>query len=761
MNFQDRFLKGQIELIKPIANGATLDTVRGLQDKIGKLMHFARRKDVVAMDGEADGCRFSVIIPRDELRGGIILYLHGGGYTCGAIDYAKGFASTLCCECGMRVKCIEYRLAPENPYPAALDDALAAYKSLIEEGYPAEKIILAGESAGGGLAFSLAIKLREEGEPKPAGIIAISPWCDLTLSGESYETNKDKDPSLTRERLKFFADCYVGNKKDAKKQKKKAQSESDNVNEHLKSDSLVSPLFANLEGLPPTLIFAGADEILLSDAERMASRLTEFGCNVTLTVRQGMWHAYLLYGLKSSKSDFASINSFVKRVMPKGNERKLRWMRLDNSAKIYPAAATRRWNNVFRLSATLKDEYADIDREVLQSALDVTVRRFPSIAVRLRRGTFWYYLEEIAHAPKVQDERGCPLMHMPFDDIRNCAFRVLVYKGRIAVEFFHALTDGNGGLVFMKTLLAEYLSEKYGEIINEGDGVLDRLEEPKEYELQDCFPKHKAPIGKSRSDNDSYRITGTPEADGFRHNTAFTMNADELRRLASEHGVTVTALLTAAIIRASILLQNEDTRSLRKQKAVKVLIPVDLRRIYGERTLRNFVLYVTPGVDPRLGEYSFSELCGIVKDIMELEITKKNMSARIYTNVHDEEINLLKLTPLFLKNIVMKAVFRLVGERKSTLTLSNLGVIKVPEQMRSYIKHFDFVLGVQSSAPYNAGLVSYDGVTRLNIIRNIEEPRLEMSLYLVLRELGIHVKAEANEKPVKRRKSYISLDSLD
>ena len=175
-----------------------------------------------------------------------------------------------------------------------------------------------------------------------------------------------------------------------------------------------------------------------------------------------------------------------------------------------------------------------------------------------------------------------------------------------------------------------------------------------------------------------------------------------------------------------------------------MLVPVDLRRLFDEKTLRNFVLYVTPGVDPRLGEYTFAEVCKIVQAIMNLEITQKNMAARIQPNVRDEKNIFLKLAPLFLKNIVMKTVFRAVGERKSSLSLSNLGVAKLPEVMMPYVKEIDFILSVQSSAPYNAGVVSFKGKTRLHITRNIIEPRLEMSLYRVLRELGIHVLCESN-----------------
>ena len=743
MNITDKILRSQLELTKPLADGTSLESARNMQDKIGHLMHFTRRRDVVALDKSTDDLNGMLIVPRDELRGGLIIYLHGGGYVCGTREYAKGFASVLSAECGMKVASVEYRLAPENPFPAALEDAYNAYCEIVSKGLEPEKIIIAGESAGGGLAYSLCLKLRAEGKPLPAGIIAISPWCDLTLSGESYTQNKEADPSITKERLEFFADCYTGAYPPEEIPKIKKISASAKGDIEKKQNPFVSPIFADLEGMPPSLIFVGEDELLYSDAISMRDKLFASGCDVTLISRPGMWHAYVLYCLKSNADDFVKINNFVKKCLPKGNDRKLKWMHLDNAAKIYPAAATSRWNNIYRLSATLKE---DVDREVLQSALDVTVRRFPSIAVKLKRGAFWYYLEEIAHAPNVQDEKSYPLVRMPLDDIRHCAFRVLIYKKRIAVEFFHALTDGNGGLIFLKTLVAEYLTQKYGLNIPNELGVLSRLDTPSDEELEDSFPKHKAPAGKSRSESDSYRIMGEKEPDGFCHVTTFMMKPRQLLELAHSYGVTVTALMAAVFIKASINLQFEDVKKLKHMKKVKVLIPVDLRRIYNSKTLRNFALYVTPGVDPRLGEYTLEELARIVHHRMALDITEKNMSARIYTNVHDEERMALKLTPLFLKNIVMKTIFMLVGEKKSSLSLSNLGLVRLPSPMDEYVDRFDFVLSVQSTAPYNASMISYGDALNLSIIRNIKEPRLERELHRVLRDFGIHVKVESNDR---------------
>ena len=740
MKLQDKFLRRQLELMNSIADNVTLATARRVQNAFGAIVRFNHRRDVVINDKERDGMRASLVVPRDELRGGVILYLHGGGYACGNLEYARGFSTMLSAEIGMRVFAPEYRLAPEHPYPAAIEDAYKAYLWLIDLGYHPDRIMLVGESAGAGLCYALCLKLREAGVQMPAGIVAISPWCDLSLVGESYEDCADIDPSLTKKRLEFFTDCYLFGENAASDKPGRHVSKQDNDK---KRNPYASPVYGDLSGFPPSLILTGEREILRSDSERMHVVLKAHGVKSTLRIKKDMWHAYLMYSLDSNREDFAVISDFVKHNMPKDNERKLRWMHLDNSAKIYPAAATSRWSNIYRLSATLTEL---VDKDILQSALDVTVRRFPSIAVRLCRGTFWYYLEEIVHAPAIKEDISYPLARMPFDDIHSCAFRVLVYKKRIAVEFFHALTDGNGALVFLKTLVAEYLSQKYGLDIPSEDGVLDRLEPPREEELVDLFPTHCAPICKSRRDTDSYRILGECEPDGFCHNTTFIISSDELRLKAHDMGVTVTAYMAAVFIKAIINLQNEEILRIKRQKEVKVLVPVDLRRLYGGETLRNFVLYTTPGVDPRLGEYTLEEIAGIVSNQMQLDITKKNMSARIYTNVKDEQMMILKLTPLFLKNIVMKTIFNLVGERKSALSLSNLGVAKIPEVMQRYVEHFDFVLSVQSTAPYNAGMISYKGSARINIIRNIKEPKLERALYEVLKENGVKVKVESNRR---------------
>lgn len=720
MELSAKLVRSQLNFFKPFVAGCSLEVTRKGQDKLGELMSALHKREVLIRDHDFERFQGAWVMPKDERRSGVVLYLHGGGYTCGSLDYAKGFAATLASECGVRVFCAAYRLAPENPYPAAVEDALTAFDYLLKKGYAPHQILLCGESAGGGLIYALSLKLKQLGRELPCGLIGISPWVDLTGSGASYETNRDNDPSLTQELLDFYAKCYTQDP----------------------TDPLCSPVRGDLTGLPPSLLFAGGDEILLDDARTLHDRLKAAGCRSKLIIAPGRWHAYVLYCLQENmEQDMEEINRFLTQNLSPA--RSLRWMRLDNAAKIYPAAKRRNWNNFFRISATLTEP---IDTGVLASALDVTARRFPSIAVRLRRGVFWYYLEEIPKTPSIQPEKSCPLAHAPFHEVRQCAFRVLVYKNRVAVEFFHALTDGTGALVFVKTLLAEYLSEKYGLSVPAEKGVLGRLEEPSPEELEDSFARYAGDVTASRAESTAYHLSGTPERDGYKNLVTMMIPAEKLRACAKKHGVSVTELLCAAMMQAIGELQAEKVSNVRHRKPVKVLIPVNLRNLFPSRSLRNFASYITPEIDPRMGDCSFSELCSLVHHKMGLENNRRTMRAKFAANVASERSPILRVMPLFIKNIAMKAVFDAVGECKSCLCLSNLGRVELPEVMVPYVQRMDFIIGVQARAPHDCGVVTWGDTVYINCIRSIQEPELEYRFYRVLHRLGLPVKVESNQR---------------
>jgi NRPS condensation-like uncharacterized protein len=425
--------------------------------------------------------------------------------------------------------------------------------------------------------------------------------------------------------------------------------------------------------------------------------------------------------------------------------RNLFWTRLDNAALIFPAIIRKNWNNVFRVSATLKEP---VDPEVLDRAIEELKPRFPTCFVRLRTGFFWYYLETIAEAPKAQQDFAYPLTHMTRRELRTCCVRFLYYENRIAVEVFHSVTDGTGGRILLQNLTARYLALKYGmEIPAEGD-IVDVTEEPKAEEARDCFLSCGAKRAISRAEDTAYRLSGTPETDMFRHIITGILPADVLKEKAHEQGVTVTVYLAAVMAEAVGEKQKAEGRTGRKARPVKITIPVNLRRTFGMKTMRNFTLAVNIGFDPRLGEYSHEEICRLMGHLLAAETIPQRMAGRVTTNVVLQRNTLIRLIPLCIKRIPMRIVYALSGESKGCLNLSNMGQLTVPESIRPYIERFEFIIGVQYSYPNNCSVVSYEGKTYISMIRGIQESELERLFFSRLVELGIPVEIEDNERKV-------------
>lgn len=221
-----------------------------------------------------------------------VLYLHGGAYVLGGLGSHGKLAGQIGHAAAATVYFCDYRLAPEHPYPAALDDALAAYRWLLGQGL--KNIALAGDSAGGGLALATALAIRDAKLPAPSSLVLLSPWVDLTLSGESHSSHKARDPMLRRAWLEFGAQHY-------------AKGEPNNA-------PGVSPLFGDLHGLPPMLIHAGSEEILLSDAEHLAGRAKKAGVQMQLKIFEGLWHDFHAHARALPESDqaLAEIGVFLK-----------------------------------------------------------------------------------------------------------------------------------------------------------------------------------------------------------------------------------------------------------------------------------------------------------------------------------------------------------------------------------------------------------------------------------------------------------------
>lgn len=425
------------------------------------------------------------------------------------------------------------------------------------------------------------------------------------------------------------------------------------------------------------------------------------------------------------------------------------WMRLDNAALIFPAIRRRRWANAFRVSATLTEA---VDPALLQQAVADLMPRFPSMYVRLRTGVFWYYLEELTEPPRVREDYAYPLTLMQARELRSCCLRVMYFHERIAVEFFHSLTDGNGGLVYLKTLTARYLSLRYGVEIPPEEGVLDWREAPRPQELEDSFLRYSNGVTLNDHEPNALRLKGSYEPN-FLYLTTGVLPTQALLEAAHAYGATVTIFLAAVMEETILRWQAERCPRRRSRRPVKVTIPINLRRLYGSETLRNFVLTLNPGVDPRMGDYSLSELCRRMAALMTAEGTPQQMAGRIAANVNPQQIALIRAVPLPIKNVVMRIIYSIRGESKGCINLSNLGAVRLPAAMEPYVRRVEFIIGTQRSYPNNCSVASCGGETYINMIRNIRESELERRFFSRLVELGVPVTIESNasqRKPLRK-----------
>ncbi len=417
------------------------------------------------------------------------------------------------------------------------------------------------------------------------------------------------------------------------------------------------------------------------------------------------------------------------------------WLKLDNAAKIYPPSRTRGWAAMFRLSVTLTEP---IDPAVLDQAHRAVLARFPTFRYRLRRGFFWYYLDKMEGAPDLQEDVGNPLVRMDLRENGRFLYRVRHHGRRIAVEFFHALTDGSGGLSFLLTLAAEYLRLKRGARIPAGGHVLSLADRPQAGEMEDSFLVHARGAGRSRLEEPAFHIEGTPERSHFLNITTGIIPSGALKEAAKAHHVSVTGLLVAILL---LCFQDiQAARPTRRVRPVKVQLPVNLRRFYGSKTLRNFASYVNVGIQPAYGRHSFEEILTVVRHTLGLEIAEKPLNARMSANVNAERNPVIRATPLFLKAPFLKIMFGLQGDRYCTTTFSNLGEVTLPEEMRGFVTRMDFLLGTPFKNPVICACVSCGGKTYINFSRCIRESFVERAFFTTLVKMGIPVLVESNSR---------------
>jgi hypothetical protein len=415
-----------------------------------------------------------------------------------------------------------------------------------------------------------------------------------------------------------------------------------------------------------------------------------------------------------------------------------KWYKLDNAAKIYPAISGASKGSVFRVAVQLK---CDVNPLILQEALAATLPRFPTLAVKIKKGLFWYYFEPNPEIPEVTIEKAPPCRAVETDETKDFLFRVCYYKKRISLEVFHALTDGTGALAFLKLLISQYLTLSGFGLFSDSS-ILDCEVHPSVGEIEDSFEKYYNPRNKSkRTSEKAYHIIGTrmpSEELGIVHGI---IPLKGVLGLAKENKATLTEYITALIIYS---IYSTQLKSRVCHLPVKISVPVNLRNFFPSQTLRNFSSYVNVGLSFTGKDYTFDEILGIVSDKIKSGVQPDKIIEEISSNVKAEKNILMRLAPLVLKNVVLKTAFNAFGENLFTCSLSNLGAVRIPDAMEEYIDRFEFVLGPPIMNLINCSFCSFRDDMIMTFTKVMHETDIERFFFRFLSEKGLKITIETN-----------------
>lgn len=418
------------------------------------------------------------------------------------------------------------------------------------------------------------------------------------------------------------------------------------------------------------------------------------------------------------------------------------WYKLDLSAIVYPTLQRRDFSSVYRLSVVLKEP---VKPDILQQAVDIALTRFPTYKTAIRKGLFWRYLEANNRpGPFVQKDIRNFCMPMPFKAGNRYLLRVYYYGRRISLEAHHCLGDGTGGMCVLQTITAVYL-RLMGHSVSNGYFVLDVNDAPDPEELEDAYMRYaNAKVCPPRPGEKTYRVRGTMEPFYTFNVIDGIMSVKEVMEVAGKYNATITEYLNSVLLYA--LLKKQQSEWHLKLRPVKIAMPVNLRRFFPSKTLRNFITMVFPAIDPRLGEYSFEEIVKQVHNYMRYYINEKFLRGDITTNASTQRNPFIRVVPLFIKDFVVRQFYTRVQDKNSSAGLTNMGALKVPEDMKPYIERFDIYMGQPFSSRTNCAIVSFEDTLTINFASSIMETDVERYFFRKLVEDGIHVTIESNRE---------------
>lgn len=419
------------------------------------------------------------------------------------------------------------------------------------------------------------------------------------------------------------------------------------------------------------------------------------------------------------------------------SQRTLKWDKLDNTAHLFPVIAGEEMTNVYRISVVLKEE---VKKELLQQALDMILPKFELFNVRLRQGIFWYYFEEnVKRAPVVSKEKTYPCRYIIQNKNRSYLFRVSYYKCRINLEVFHVLTDGMGGINFLKELTYQYLRLAHPDLREQVGG--DALSTDTSLNTEDSFLKnYRKSYQKSYKTQKAYLLKGekykTPEF-GVIHGY---LNIPQLKEVCKKWKVSINEYLVTVFIWSVYL---EYMHGMPSEKPVRVAVPVNLRPFFDSVTTKNFFAMVSAEFHPEKETYTFEEVLDIVRSSLREQINKEHLEEIFSYNVSNEKALIARAVPLFIKNIAIRSVYTSAA-LANTSTITNIGNISLKEEYEPYVEGFHAYLAMSKGQNLKGTICSYKDTLVFTFSFILKDTSVQKAFFRKLADDGLDVSIESN-----------------
>ena len=415
------------------------------------------------------------------------------------------------------------------------------------------------------------------------------------------------------------------------------------------------------------------------------------------------------------------------------------WLKLDNAAKLFPAIISDDLTSVFRITASLKEP---VRYSAIREAVAITSKRFPYFSVSLGTGIFWHFLEFNDQLPRIQAEEEIPCTAFAVKRKNEPLYRVIIKGKRISVEFIHILTDGGGAMEYLKSLLYTYLTLTGRKISSPGEIILPESplsEEEYEDGYNKFFQKLPSPAKLVKAWHLPFKLNKRPKLRVL----SAEVNVNEILKVSREHKVSVTEYFVSVyhFSLQKIFVSRKEISKKEKRKVLRIEVPVNMRKIYPSRTMRNFSLFVLPEIDLRLGTYTFDEILSSVHHQLQISSDVKQISRFLSSNVSSEKLFIIRIMPLFIKKVVIASVYRGLASKRWTGIVTNLGLVTLPAEMEDMVDSFELIPPPPNpNVKVNSALVSYKDKLRICFSNITESHELERLILKHLADAGIHVK---------------------